>query len=155
MRTRLATPEFIMAPSFPPTIALTLRRAFSAPPERVFRAWTSAEELRVWFGPGAYSAPHVELDLRVGGRYRIGMQPPEGEIFYLAGEYVEIDPPRKLVFTWQWEGDPAVTLVTLEFLDQEGMTELIVTHERFPTQEQCERHKEGWSATLEKLPGVL
>lgn len=138
-----------------PPIALSLRRAFSAPPERVFRAFTDADELRAWFGPGAYTSPQVELDLRVGGRYRIGMKPPEGDVFYLSGEYVEIDPPRRLAFTWQWEGDPAVTLVTIEFMERDGMTELALIHERFPDQEQCERHKEGWGATLEKLPRIL
>ena len=136
-------------------IALNLRRTFSAPPERVFRAWTEPQEMKQWWGPGEYSAPQVEVDLRVGGRFRIAMKPPEGELFYLGGEYREVVPPKRLVFTWQWEGDPVETLVTLEFLDLGGMTELIVTHERFPDEEQCQRHREGWNATLEKLPRVL
>ena len=136
-------------------IALNLRRTFSAPPERVFRAWTEPQEMKQWWGPGEYSAPQVEVDLRVGGRFRIAMKPPEGDLFYLGGEYREVVPPKRLVFTWQWEGDPVETLVTLEFLDLGGMTELIVTHERFPDEEQCQRHREGWSATLEKLPRVL
>jgi len=138
-----------------PPFALNLRRMLSATPERVFRAWTVPGELQKWWGPGEFTAPQVEIDLRVGGKYRIAMKPPQGDIVYLGGEYREVEPPHRLVFTWQWEGDPAVTLVTLEILEHEGMTELSVTHERFPDQRQCELHKEGWSATLEKLPRVL
>lgn len=138
-----------------PPIALSLRRTLSAPPERVFRAWTAPEELQKWWGPGEFTAPHVEIDLRVGGRFRIAMKPPQGDIIYLAGEYREVKPPHRLVFTWQWEGDPTVTLVTIDFLDREGMTELMLTHEKFPDQDQCDRHKEGWSLTLEKLPRAL
>ena len=144
----------MVAPATPP-ITLNLRRTFSAPPERVFRAWTIPAELMKWWGPGQYSAPQVEIDLRVGGRFRIAMKPPQGDIFYLGGQYREVQPPRRLVFTWQWEGDPVETLVTLDFMERGGMTELIVTHERFPNQEQCDRHKEGWSASLEKLPRAL
>jgi uncharacterized protein YndB with AHSA1/START domain len=144
-----------MAQRSTPPIALNLRRSYSAPPERVFRAFTDPGELQKWWGPGEFSAPHVEVDLRVGGKFRIAMKPPEGDVFYLGGEYREVDPPKKLVFTWQWEGDPAVTLVTLELLEREGMTDLALTHERFPDQDQCDRHKEGWDATLEKLPIAL
>lgn len=136
-------------------ISLNVRRIYSAAPQRVFRAWTVPAEVQKWWGPGGFTSPQVEIDLRVGGRFRIAMQPPEGDLVYLTGEYREVVPPKKLVFTWQWEGSPDVTLVTLEFADQGGMTELSVKHENFPTQDQCERHDQGWNSMLDRLPGAL
>jgi uncharacterized protein YndB with AHSA1/START domain len=136
-------------------IALNLRRTFSAPPERMYRAFTIPSEVQKWWGPGDYTAPAVDIDLRVGGRFRITMKPPQGEVIHLTGVYREVQPPRRLVFTWQWEGDPVETLVTVEFMDRGGMTELVLTHERFPTAELCDQHKQGWGASLEKLPRAL
>jgi uncharacterized protein YndB with AHSA1/START domain len=124
-----------------------------APPARVFRAWTDPGEVRQWFGPGDFSTPQVEIDLRVGGRYRFGMKPPEGDIFYLSGEFRVIEPPKRLVYTWTWEGEgqPNEMLVTVDFLERGGSTEVMLKHERFASQEQCTLHEQGWAATLEKL----
>jgi uncharacterized protein YndB with AHSA1/START domain len=123
----------------------------------VFRAWTDPGEVRQWFGPGDYSTPQVEIDLRVGGRYRFGMKPPQGEIFYLSGEFRIIEPPKRLVYTWTWEGEgqPNEMLVTVEFLERGGSTEVVLKHERFASQEQCSQHEQGWTATLDKLPRLF
>jgi len=97
MATRNASPE----------TRLSLTRTFSAPREKVFRAWTDPEELKKWWGPPGYSTPTADVDLRVGGAYRFGMMElPDGEVFYLAGTYREVRPPEKLVYTWNWEGQP-------------------------------------------------
>jgi uncharacterized protein YndB with AHSA1/START domain len=132
---------------------LQLRRTFSGPPERVFRAWTDPDEVRQWFGPGEYTTPQVEIDLRVGGRYRFGLKPPRGDMYFLSGEYREIVPPRRLVYTWAWEGGDHANemLVTVDFLDRGGRTELIIHQEQFATQEQCDQHAQGWKGTLDKL----
>jgi uncharacterized protein YndB with AHSA1/START domain len=98
----------------------------------------------------------VELDLRVGGKYRIHMRAPDGAEHHAVGVYREIDPPNKLVFTWSWEGgDMNDTLVTVEFLDRGATTELVLTHELFPNDEARKQHAAGWNAALDKLVQTL
>lgn len=89
---------------------LHLTRTFAAPRAAVFRAWTDPERLKQWWGPPGYATPAVELDLRVGGRYRIGMRKlPDGDVFYLSGVYQEVRPPERLVYTWRWESERPAT----------------------------------------------
>jgi uncharacterized protein YndB with AHSA1/START domain len=98
------------------------------------------------------------VDLRPGGAYRLGMRKlPDGEVFYLTGTYREVRPPEKLVYSWRWEADPEKgdTLVTVEFHDRGGATEIVVTHELFPSQEVRDGHDKGWSGCLDKLAKVL
>ncbi len=137
---------------------LELQRRFPSPREKVFRAWTDPGELKKWWGPAGYETPEVEVDLRVGGRYRLAMRKaPDGEIFYLNGAYQEVTPPERLVYTWSWEGnqmDSTETLVTVEFRDLGDETEVRLTHERFPNKEQRDRHIEGWTSCLERLGGA-
>jgi len=75
------------------TTALTLRRTFQASRERVFRAWTTPEEIKQWKCPGDRTTPLVEVDLRVGGAYRVHMRKPDGTETRLVGVYREVDPP--------------------------------------------------------------
>ncbi len=139
-----------------PSAANTLRimRTFAAPREKVFRAWTDAEELKKWWGPVGYATPTAELDLRVGGKYRLGMRKlPNGEVFYLSGTYREVRPPGKLVYTWRWESEPELgeTLVMVEFRDRGNSTEVVVTHELFPTEKARDDHDKGWNSCLDRL----
>ena len=124
-----------------------LKRTFHAPREKVFRAWTVPEELKRWWGPVGATTPVAEIDLQVGGKYRIGMQFPQKDIFYVTGIYREIQPPEKLVFTWRWEqseSDFEETLVTIEFHQQGNSTEVTLTHTDLPTKESYENHRQGW-----------
>lgn len=131
---------------------LHLTRTLPFPRERVFRAWTEIGELSKWWGPEGFTLPEAEVDLRVGGRYRLGMKPPEGEVVYLTGTYLEIEPPEKLVYTWQWESGPSEeTLVTVEFRARGDHTDVVIRHERFPDLEARDRHAEGWGACLDRL----
>ena len=136
---------------------LHLERTLAAPPQRVFRAWTDAAELSRWFAPtDEHKTRVVALDVRVGGRYRIEMHPPSGNVHIVVGTFREVRPPEKLVFTWAWEGkDMGETLVTLEFRDREGSTDLILTHELFPTQELRDEHNKGWDGCLSRLAKVV
>jgi uncharacterized protein YndB with AHSA1/START domain len=136
-------------------LRLQLRRTFHAPRERVFRAWTEPALLRQWWGPRGFTTPTAEIDLRTGGRYRVAMQPPEGETLYLHGTYREVTPPSRLVYTWQWEGDDTESVVTVEFVDQGGATEVVVTHERLPDQESLRNHTDGWGQCLDRLEELL
>ena len=138
---------------------LELQRRFRAPREKVFRAWTDPAELKKWWGPAGYETPEVEVDLRVGGRYRLAMRKePGGEVFYLNGAYHEVTPPERLIYTWSWEGkemDSTETLVTVEFRELGPETEISLTHERFPGKELRDRHTEGWCSCLDRLGGAL
>lgn len=137
---------------------LQLKRTFQAPREKVFRAWTAPEELKKWWGPEGYATPSVEVDLRVGGKYRFGMSKlPEGDVFYLAGTYREVSPPEKLVYTWCWEAEPELgeTLVTVEFRARGDSTEVVLTQELFLTEKVRDDHVRGWSSSLDRLAKVV
>jgi uncharacterized protein YndB with AHSA1/START domain len=137
--------------------ALELRRTLPAPPERVFRAWTEAGQVKQWFGPKGCTVPEAELDLRVGGRYRFTLEEPDGR-HIVAGEYVEISPPERLVFTWKWEHvpeDSPETLVTVEFLPRGDGTEMVLTHERFPSADVRDLHNQGWTSSFDCLADAL
>jgi uncharacterized protein YndB with AHSA1/START domain len=136
---------------------LEVRRTFAASAERVFQAWTRPEELKLWAAPGPLVTAVAEVDLKVGGGYRIHMQEPDGKEYRVVGVYREVDPPRRLVYTWTWETDPTVTdsIVTVDFLERGGSTEVVLRHEKLPNVERRDGHNTGWIACLEKLETVL
>jgi uncharacterized protein YndB with AHSA1/START domain len=136
---------------------LDLRRVLKAPRERIFRTLTEPAELAKWWGPRGFTAPEIDLDLRVGGRYRFAMQPPDGDLFYLAGEYLEIDSPRRLVYTFYWEEpdpDDRETVVSLSLHDRRDATELSLSQGEFATS-TAGAHRVGWmdSRTAAELVG--
>ena len=149
----MATPDPKVQTSF------QIKRTFRASRERVFEALTTPEALKRWWMPGeGYAVPSAEVDLRVGGAYRIGMKAPSGKLFHLHGTYREVKAPEKLVYTWRWEGleeQSGETLVTLELHDVAGGTELVVTHELFPTEKDRDNHNRGWSGCLDRLQKSL
>ena len=138
-------------------VTLRLTRVFAAPRERVFRAWTDPEALKRWSGPGDLVAPLAEVDLRVGGRYRIHMRAPDGTVHKVTGLYQVVEQPGRLVYTWFWETWPEIgeTLVTVEFRDRGNETEVALTHERFPNDEVRDSHEKGWTGALEKLARIV
>ncbi len=136
------------------------RRRYRASRETVFRMFTAPEELERWFSPSADIETEVErFDLQEGGAYRFGFRFPDGRRNHVLGEFREILRPNRLVFTWSWEEpDPHAgieTLVTIDFLEERGVTEVAVTHERLPDRETRERHEEGWAGALDRLDEVL
>ena len=141
-------------------LTLTARRILKAPPARVFQAWTDPAQLRRWFAVSeGYTTPLAEVDLRVGGRYRLGMQPPGStQVMMVWGEYQEITPPDRLIFTWQWEGaasDEATTLVTVTINPHTQGTELVLSHERFGREASRDEHAAGWTGCLNHLERLL
>ena len=134
---------------------LYLRRIVPAPRERVFKAWTAPAELKKWFRVDVdYETLVAEVDLRVGGKYRLGMKPKTKDVTHVAtGIYREIRPPEKLVFTWSWEGEAERidTLVTVEFRDMGKSTEIILKHEFFPDEPTRDQHTEGWTGCINML----
>jgi glutathione S-transferase len=140
--------------------ALVLRRTYKAPRERVFDAWVKPEIFRRWMGPSDVAVREMSFDARLGGKYRIVMVAPDGERFVVFGTIRDYRRPERLSYTWQWEDDDGApegneTLLTLDFHDRDGDTELVLTHENFASAESRDRHNEGWSNALEKLAPVV
>ena len=137
---------------------LRLKRTFAAPRETVFRAWTEPEELVKWWGPKGFTVPICEMEVRPGGGYRTCMRSPDGDEYCVRGIYREVRPPERLAFTWAWEeGDmkDVETLVTVEFHDLGGATELVLTHEGFPDAKARDLHNQGWSGSLDCLAEIF
>ena len=136
--------------------SLAIRRNLPAPPDRCFRAWTDAEALKRWFGPGANEVVLAETDARVGGRYRVVMRSPDGEEHEVSGEFREVVANRKLVFTWAWRSTPErQSLVTIEFAPAGDATTLTLTHEEFADEAARDRHHRGWTGSLDKLAALV
>lgn len=137
-------------------IGLRLEHTFEAPREEVFDAWTNPEVLRRWWAAGPdWDTPTAEVDLREGGHYRLSMRNPEtDDVHTVGGQYREVRRPERLVYTWAWEGpssEPNETVVTVEFHDREGTTEVVLMHEGFSSEESRGAHEHGWHAVLDNL----
>lgn len=142
----------------PGELALHMKRVLPASSSRVFEAFTEPEELAKWWGPRGFTAPSIEIDLRVGGSYRIAMQPPEGDLFYLTGAFREIDPPARLAYTFRWEDptpDDRETLVTLSLRDLGESTELVFTQAIFAAERRRALHEQGWTDGLDRLQELM
>ncbi len=139
--------------------AVRLARIIDAPREEVFHAWTEPEQIRRWWGPGDFTCPEAEVDLRPGGSYRLAMQPTEGDPFIVGGTYREVDRPARLLYTWRWETGPAAdgseSLVSVEFNDRGEQTELVLTHTAFPAGHGPAPYQMGWEGGIEKFEALL
>jgi uncharacterized protein YndB with AHSA1/START domain len=139
-------------------IKLFIHWTYPATIHRVFEAWTDPIQMKKWFAPPDTQTPIAEVDLRVGGRYRIGFSGGMAPgLRIVSGIYREIRPPHRLVFTWRWEDDPpeADTLVTIELEEKNGLTELSLTHQNFLNEESRDHHNAGWNGCLEGLAKYL
>ncbi len=138
----------------PSTLAATLvvRRQIKATPERLFAAWTRPELLMCWWGPEGVACPDAEIDLRVGGCYRIANRFPDGNLVWIAGVFEEIEAPHRLVYTWKLESQSGpAERVTVSFIAQGALTEVEVTHERIPNEAARTSHERGWAGCLDSL----
>lgn len=134
--------------------SLTLTRHFRARPEKVYAAWTEPEKLIAWFGPARVKPGSVraDLDVRVGGRYRIRFEDEAGEYFEVGGTYREVVPNARLVFSWAWHSTPErESQVTISLKPESGGTLLIFNHEQFVDEAARDNHKRGWTEFLTKL----
>jgi uncharacterized protein YndB with AHSA1/START domain len=137
--------------------SLTLRRHYRVAPEKVWRAWTDPQALKLWFGPEEIvSVPVAEIDLRAGGRFRVVMQAADGQTHDVSGTYLEVEPHRKLVFSWAWRSTPErESRVTVRIAPDAGGCELVLLHEQFFDEAARDAHEHGWSGALAKLEGWL
>ena len=138
--------------------SLTLTRRFRARPEKVYAAWTQAEQLVQWFGPASVKpgSLHADIDLRVGGRYRISFTNDKGEYFEVGGAYREVVPNERLVFSWAWHSTPErESLVTVQLKPDGGGTLLVFNHAQFFDEAARDNHQRGWNELLAKLEKLV
>ena len=153
------------------TDAIVIERTFDAPVITVWAMWTQPEHFRSWYGPMGAAVPTAEMDVRVGGARRIAMkmQTPNGPMtMWFVGEYTEVEPTDRLVYTESMadengrvlspveaglpEGHPDVTEVVVEFVDLGERTGIVMTHRGVPSDSGGAT---GWAMAFDKLSTYL
>jgi uncharacterized protein YndB with AHSA1/START domain len=149
---------------------LLITRVFDAPRERVWQAWTDPDEIKKWWGPEQFTAPSIESDLQVGGKYLYCMRSPDGQDFWSTGTYREIVPMEKIVATDSFADEqgnvvpashygmsdfPLETVLTVTFEDENGGTKVTLRHEGIPAGEMGDQTEAGWNQSLNKLAESL
>src|SRR5437868_14297005 len=143
-----------MVPPQSSELTLEVKRVLPAAPSVVFAAFSDPDKLAKWWGPEGFTVPSLEFDPRVGARYRIEMPPPEGNSFYLGGEFREFDPPVRLAFTFVYDEpnpDDVDTLVELSLRDLGESTEVVYAQGPFKTAARRGLHRDGWTDSFAKL----
>lgn len=136
--------------------SLALKRRLKAPPQKVYEAWTQPEKMIRWWGMGGERTPIAETDLRIGGRYRVQFWGPDGEHHSVSGVYREVEPPRKLVFSWAWQSTPErESQVTIDIRPDADGSILTLTHENFFDEQARDGHRGGWTRALDQLEAVF
>jgi uncharacterized protein YndB with AHSA1/START domain len=142
---------------------ITITRMFDAPRALVFKAWTDAAMLAQWWGPKGFTNPRCELDARVGGVIRIDMRAPDGAVYPMQGEFREIVPPERLVFTnmaLDANGNAMTAgLTTVTFAEEGGKTKLTLHTRGSALVEQAIPYLQGmeygWTQSIDKLQAML
>ena len=138
--------------------SVTLKRRLNAPAEKVYAAWTEPAQIAHWFGPSETVAGsvHAEMDVRVGGRFRVSFNTVDGEYHEVGGIYREVAPNEKLVFSWAWHTTPERESLVTVLIRKEGEGAMLtLTHEQFFDEAARDGHKRGWTGTLDKLEHYL
>ena len=142
-------------------LILRMTRTFDASPDRVFAAWTDAEQFGQWFGPVGVKTVSCEIDARVGGAWGL-VGEHNNTRMAVSGKYVEIEPPDRLVYTFAWheKGDFALprgqeSVVTIVFTPVGQRTEMIFTQAVFRNEEAVAAHNRGWTDSFDKLGDIL
>jgi uncharacterized protein YndB with AHSA1/START domain len=134
---------------------LVVRRQIAVPRELVFEAWLDSESLAHWMRPGDCTTASVTVDPRVGGGFRIVMEGPTHGAVEHHGEYLAIEPPSLLSFTWiSRPTEHKTTVVTIEFHERGAGTELVLTHRGLPPK-AVEGHRKGWTDIVRLLAQEL
>lgn len=133
---------------------LNVRRHIKASPETVFDAWTDPEKMQKWWGLKEASCPCVEIDLKVGGAYRIANALPDGRVIWITGYYEAIIRPNRLVYTWSVDGGaPEKVEVSIDPSDNGSL--LTICHFAIPDTETYSGHERGWMESLNALEVFL
>ena len=146
---------------------LTITRIFDAPREKVWKAWTTPEEVKKWWGPKYFTAPVSKIDLRVGGKYLSCMRGSDGKDYWSTGVYRELAPMERIVVTDSFADEkgnvvpasyygmaadfPLELLVTVTFEELGNKTKMVLRHEGIPLGMMREMTETGWSESFDKL----
>ena len=131
---------------------LEISRAFDVSRQRLYQAWSDAAVMQKWFCPGEMTVPEASADCRVDGSYKIVMQQKDGVQHIVSGQYQQVVPDEKLVFTWKWQNSPHTSLVTVVFKDRSPSgSELHLTHTEFVDSDTRDEHRKGWHGCLDRL----
>lgn len=136
-------------------LVLEIDRVFDAPRELVWRLWRDPEHLVRWHGPEGYVLLECDIDFRVGGKWRRCMSNGPGHAHWISGEYLEIDEPRRLSFTYLNAYDEFETVVTMDFLDEDGRTRMLFRQTPFISAEERDGHGWGWRSGFDCLARYL
>ena len=135
--------------------SLQIKRVIKAPRERVYAAWTDPAQLQQWFGPETVQTNAIVAEAHPGGNIQWDLTNSDGEKMTMRGEFLEVQPNKKVVFTWKWDDDEnwegRNSVVTVELADVPGGTEVRLTHEQLPNEQSRENHTQGWESALIKL----
>ena len=140
---------------------LILKHTFNAPPEKVFAAWTDPAKMEKWFGFSKDGAEVHELNTTKGGIYRLTMLGDDGIKYPLSGRIIEVDVPHKLVMTFQWAKNEKIenwsneTILTIEFTEVDGRTELTYRHEHLFDKKAKLVHAKAARASFSKLEKLI
>jgi uncharacterized protein YndB with AHSA1/START domain len=144
----------------PSDVEVLITRSVAAPAKLVFEAWTRPEHLSRWLlGPEGWNMPVCEIDLRPGGRWHYGWRRADGTALDMDGEYQEITPPDRLVFTERWGDEWPETQITLVLTEADGRTTMAQTV-RYPSKKARDAAlatgmTDGLTASYERLDSVL
>lgn len=137
--------------SHPPIV---MRRTIKAPPEKVFEAIVDPHLIRRWMCPEALTVASIDNDPVVGGSFRLVMREADGRVYPAHGIYREIDPPRRLAFSWTWENDMITgieTEILIELTPEGGNTLFVMTHSGLPSEAERQSHQGGWISAINQL----
>jgi uncharacterized protein YndB with AHSA1/START domain len=134
--------------------SLTLKRQIKASPARIFKAWTDPSKMVHWWGPHETvdGSVEAEMDLRIGGRFRVSFKTADGETHEASGEFQEIVQDERLVYTWIWTREPEQkTLMTITLRGEEGGTMLTLSHALLADEPARASHEKGWTGVIDRL----
>jgi uncharacterized protein YndB with AHSA1/START domain len=143
--------------------SLTLTRIINAPRALVFKAWIDPRHLREWWGPKGFTNPRCDIDVRPGGAIRIDMRGPDGTVYPMSGEYLEIIAPSRIVFTsaaLDKNGKPMFNVLnTIIFEEHNGKTKLILEAVASNVKPEAAMHiagmEEGWKQSIDRLEAYV
>ena len=140
-------------------VILRMERLIAAPPDSLFALWIKPAELVKWWAPDGLVAEVDTLDVRPDGRWRTVLRRPDGSSLAASGVYRIVDPPRRLAFTWAWEGPSGArgheTEVSVSFEPAPGGTRLVLVQRSFENAQARDNHNRGWAASFDRIGAIV
>ena len=141
------------------SLTLVVRRGIAAPPTPFSPPGPSPRHLLKWWGPRGVTLAAAEIDLRVGGRYRLANQYEDGSVLWIAGVFEVIDRPHRITYTWAHvpadDSASRHTRVTVRFENRDQGTEVIVVHQGIRSARSRRSHRAGWAECLDSLAALI